>query len=230
MTVTIRPSPRARRMRLTASAERGIVLVVPARASQRTIDAFLVSQRAWIARQTERIAQLEHQAIGYARSGTAWIDGAPLPLELVSGARSRAMLRPNRVEVVAPDARGAALAVERLYRRLVRERVEQLIAASALADRVTGLTVGDQRTRWGSCSRGGTLSFSWRLVLAPPAVPDYVVVHELCHLVHHDHSRRFWSLVAEHRPAWRTQATWLKQHGWELHRHDPVAGGLTRTA
>ena len=217
-------------MRLTASAERGIVLVVPARASQRTIDAFLASQRAWIARQSQRIAQLEHGAIGFARTGMAWIDGAPLPLELAPGERARALLRSGRVEIVAPDARGAALALERLYRRVVRERVEALIAASPLDVRVRGLTIGDQRTRWGSCSRIGTLSFSWRLVLAPPSVLDYVVVHELCHLVHHDHSRRFWSLVAEHRPGWRAEAGWLKEHGWELHRHDPVAVKLTRTA
>ena len=217
-------------MRLTASAERGIVLVVPARASQRTIDAFLASQRAWIARQSERIARLEHGAIGYARSGTAWVDGEPISLALAPGLRARALLRSDRVEIVAPHAEGAGLALERLYRRLVRERVEALIAASPLAPRVTGLTIGDQQTRWGSCSRSGTLSFSWRLVLAPPSVLDYVVVHELCHLVHLDHSRSFWNLVAEHRPAWRLQAGWLKEHGWELHRHNPTTGGLTRTA
>jgi predicted metal-dependent hydrolase len=78
------------------------------------------------------------------------------------------------------------------------------------------IRIGDQRTLWGSCSRTGTLSFNWRLVLAPLEVADYVVVHELCHLRVHGHSRRFWSLVERHRPGYRDQRSWLREHGPEL--------------
>src|SRR5207247_10924648 len=78
------------------------------------------------------------------------------------------------------------------------------------------IRIGDQRTRWGSCSPRGTLSFSWRLVLAPFEVLDYVVVHELCHLRVPNHSRRFWALVERRRPHWREQRTWLCEHGPEL--------------
>jgi predicted metal-dependent hydrolase len=78
------------------------------------------------------------------------------------------------------------------------------------------LRVGDQRTLWGSCSARGTLSFSWRLVLAPFQVLDYVVVHELCHLCVPNHSHRFWTLVERSRPAWRDQRDWLREHGAEL--------------
>jgi predicted metal-dependent hydrolase len=73
-----------------------------------------------------------------------------------------------------------------------------------------------QRTLWGSCSSRGTLSFNWRLVLAPYDVLDYVVVHELCHLREHNHSRRFWSLVEQRRPHWRAHRDWLHEHGPEL--------------
>lgn len=78
------------------------------------------------------------------------------------------------------------------------------------------ITIRDQKTRWGSCSAKGTLSFNWRLMLAPPAVLDYVVVHELCHLTHMDHSKAFWALVESVCPDYRAHRKWLKEHGHEL--------------
>ena len=78
------------------------------------------------------------------------------------------------------------------------------------------IRIADQRTRWGSCSSAGTLSFNWRLVLAPFEVLDYVLVHELCHLRVPDHSRRFWALLERHRPGWRRPRGWLREYGAEL--------------
>ena len=78
------------------------------------------------------------------------------------------------------------------------------------------ITIRDQKTRWGSCSARGTLSFNWRLMLAPPAILDYVVVHELCHLTHMDHSPAFWQAVGKVYPDYRTARKWLKDHEQEL--------------
>lgn len=78
------------------------------------------------------------------------------------------------------------------------------------------IRIGDQRTVWGSCSSAGTLSFNWRLVLAPLEVLDYVVVHELCHLRVPNHSKSFWTLVEASRPGWRQQREWLRDRGPEL--------------
>jgi predicted metal-dependent hydrolase len=103
-------------------------------------------------------------------------------------------------------------------RLAVRELVAMLVEEEAPALGVTParIQIRDQRSRWGSCSTRGTLSFNWRLVLAPFEVLDYVVVHELCHLREPNHSRRFWSLVEKRRPDWRTHRDWLHEHGPEL--------------
>lgn len=78
------------------------------------------------------------------------------------------------------------------------------------------ITIRDQKTRLGSCSAKGTLSFNWRLMLAPPSILDYVVVHELCHLTHMNHSSAFWQAVEKVCPDYRTARKWLKDHGQEL--------------
>jgi predicted metal-dependent hydrolase len=103
-----------------------------------------------------------------------------------------------------------------------RTATKELVAAiadeetDALGVTYRQLRIGDQRSLWGSCSPRGTLSFNWRLALAPYEVLDYVVVHELCHLRVADHSRRFWALVESRRPRWRQQRSWLREHGPEL--------------
>jgi predicted metal-dependent hydrolase len=110
-------------------------------------------------------------------------------------------------------------------RRAARELATMLCEdeAEALGVRYERIQIRDQRSRWGSCSTRGTLSFNWRLVLAPYEVLDYVVVHELCHLREANHSRRFWSLVESRRPGWRRQRDWLHEHGPELLAFRPAA-------
>lgn len=79
-----------------------------------------------------------------------------------------------------------------------------------------GITVRDQKTRWGSCSARGNLNFNWRLILAPEPVLDYVVIHELAHRKEMNHSKQFWDIVEAMMPDYRTQRQWLKEHGDQL--------------
>jgi predicted metal-dependent hydrolase len=108
-------------------------------------------------------------------------------------------------------------------RREARARIELIAPSEAAALGVTysRITVRDQRSRWGSCSSKGELSFNWRLVLAPHDVLDYVVVHEVCHLVAHNHGPDFWALVEQRRPSYRDSKNWLDQHGWEILAYRP---------
>jgi predicted metal-dependent hydrolase len=116
------------------------------------------------------------------------------------------------------------LGLDRLELSEVEGRIRARTLVSELAHEEAGrigvsyrrIRIGAQRTLWGSCSSRGTLSFNWRLVLTPPDVVDYVVVHELCHLRVPDHSRSFWMLLERHRPQWRDQRAWLRDHGGEL--------------
>jgi predicted metal-dependent hydrolase len=82
--------------------------------------------------------------------------------------------------------------------------------------RYRSIRIKDQRTLWGSCSRAGNLNFNWRVILAPPGVLDYLVVHELAHLIEMNHSRRFWQTVASHCPDWKVHRRWLREHSAEL--------------
>ena len=93
--------------------------------------------------------------------------------------------------------------------------------AAALDVAYSRIALRDQRSRWGSCSSRGTLSFNWRLVLAPHDVLDYVVVHEVCHLVEHNHGPAFWRLVERRRPEYREPKRWLDDHGWEILAYRP---------
>jgi predicted metal-dependent hydrolase len=133
-------------------------------------------------------------------------------------AAERARQRPR----LGLDRRGIS---ELEGRRAARELALMLVdeEAHALGVDVNRVQIRDQRTRWGSCSPAGNLSFNWRLVLAPFEVMDYVVVHEVCHLREPNHSRRFWRLVESRRPAWRDQKAWLDAHGPELLAFRPAA-------
>lgn len=108
--------------------------------------------------------------------------------------------------------------LERRYKNAARAKLEARTAYyhTITGGRYTSITVRDQKTRWGSCSSRGTLSFNYRLIFAPPRVLDYVVVHELCHLTHMNHSKDFWNMVASVMPDYKLCKNWLKEHGHEL--------------
>jgi hypothetical protein len=206
----VRRSDRARRVRVTVDLARGVEVVLPRRAPEREAAAAIREFRPWIER---RMAELsDARAIVAARGETVPYLGQTLSLSVQAG-RTRVTRRGDVLLVPVGDARMPAL--ERWYRRAARSEIEPRVKrACALAGTsYSGLTIRGQRTRWASCSRSGSMSFNWRLLLAPEAVLDYVVWHEVCHLEVMDHSPRFWRLVASRSPGYREHVRWLRTNG-----------------
>jgi predicted metal-dependent hydrolase len=217
----IRRSGRARRARILVGAD-GVEVVVPRRFPERDIEPFVLEKGPWIERTLRKLRESEAE-LPPARL----VDGGEVPylgerLALaisVEPARTRThVARRGDVLAVAVGTPGVTAlrdALEGWYRR--RARVEigpRLDAATARAGTsYTRLQIRGQRTRWASCSSSGAMSFNYRLLLGPPEILDYVVEHEVAHLEVHDHSRRFWDLVATRVPDWRAREQWLRRHG-----------------
>jgi predicted metal-dependent hydrolase len=209
---TVRRSERARRVRVSVEPDGAVRVTLPRRAPARAAAEAVRELRPWIDR---RRAALERAAAEVARTpGAVAYLGGELALRADPG-RTRVHRRGGVLHVPAGDPRAA---LERWYRRAARAEIApRLDAAVARAGtRYTGLTIRGQRTRWASCSAGGAMSFNWRLLLAPEAVLDYVVEHEVCHLEVMDHSPRFWALLESRVPDWREHSAWLRRYGATL--------------
>jgi len=210
---TVRRSSRARRVRVCVDADAGIEVVLPQRAPARAAASAVSELRPWIERRLDEIAAIRlHVA---ARGDTVPYLGATLRLV---GERGRMRVHRRGDELLVPVGAERSAALERWYRRAARAEITPRVerAAGAVGRDVGSLTIRGQRTRWGSCSSTGALSFNWRLLLAPEDVLEYVVWHEACHLVVLDHSPRFWRLLERHLPGYREPRTWLRRHGGTL--------------
>jgi predicted metal-dependent hydrolase len=210
---TIRRSPRARRVRVSVEADGSVEVVLPRRASERAARDAVRELSGWIERRRRALARA---AAEVARpEGTVPFLGEPLQLVAEPG-RSRVHRRGD--VLLVPAGPGLEAALERWYRRAARAEIgPRLDAAVARAGTsYASLTIRGQRTRWASCSSNGAMSFNWRLLLAPEAVLDYVVEHEVCHLEVMDHSPLFWRLLERRVPGWRAHARWLRRYGSTL--------------
>jgi hypothetical protein len=216
---TIRRSERARRARILVDGD-GVEVVVPARFPLQDVEGFVEEKRPWIERTLRRMRESESN-FPPARLE----DGGELPYlgeRLMLRVRSeRGRVRPYvarrgaRLEVKLPPGGDLGGPLEAWLRREARTEIaERLDAAVVRADTsYASLQIRGQRTRWASCSTSGAMSFNWRLLLAPPEIVDYVVEHEVAHLEIHDHSDRFWGLLASRSPRWRQHEDWLRRYG-----------------
>jgi predicted metal-dependent hydrolase len=214
--VSLRRSTRAQRMALRLHpAKRLVELVLPSGASIAKALDFLKTREGWIVAQALRL---------------------PVPVPFVDGAEIPVLGIPHRLHAAAPHSGAAPFRIadgridvtgrrEFIARRtkagLVAHAREILSAktvaiAARIGQKPGRLSVGDAATRWGSCAASRNIKYSWRLVLAPEPVLDYVVAHEVAHLVEMNHSNRFWRLVETLHPGFEAERDWLKRHGPRL--------------
>jgi predicted metal-dependent hydrolase len=220
--VRLRRHRQARRYTLRIqTATREVILTIPPRGTLKEARAFAQKHGGWIAARLRRLPE----AVRFA-------DGIVLPLR---GVPHRIAHRPGERGTVWMENEGGGeprLCVAgqgpHIHRRvddfLRREAKRELAAASRrfaaeLGVGVRRVCVRDQASRWGSCSRTGVLSYSWRLILAPSFVLNYLAAHEVAHLVEMNHSARFWSVVRRICPDHKRAKAWLDIHGGDLHRY-----------
>lgn len=217
---TIRKNARARRVWIKMEDQAGLVLVLPRWASTSRATEFLRRHQDWVLnRLAEREDRLAKAGPPLGTGRTVVYRGRPLSLKVRNCACSAPLVEWHRdhllVQVPRNDESPLGPILEASFRARAKEIFLRRVASLAeqIAVRPKRVEVRDQKTRWGACTGRGTLTFNWRLVLAPPAVLDYVVIHELCHLRHPNHGWRFWELVASFCPSFSAHRAWLRDHG-----------------
>jgi predicted metal-dependent hydrolase len=235
--LTVRRSSRARHLRLTVDPRHVAIVTVPSRAArnrgeaERIAERFVAEREKWLRRHLDRQARqrAELAALGPLRDGGAIrFRGETHRLRVVTGTERRGTTVSREggdqgdelvVRLGGSERRGLDAILEPWLREKARAAIHREIErhAGALEVAPAAITIRDARTRWGSCSRARRLSFSWRLVLAPPEALETVVVHELAHLRVWGHGPRFWEVVASRRPDHRLWRSWLRDHSLELH-------------
>lgn len=211
---------RARRYILRVDRNGAARVTVPRQGSYADARRFAERQSRWIERQVARRAIERRQSHHWRTGSNIFYRGERVPLNVVMAG--------GAVEIRFGDQVVRAARLESDLRPAV-ERHLQALAAAELPSRVTEFAgthqfpvvrvqVRNQRSRWGSCSRRGTVSLNWRLIQAPPFVRDYIILHELSHLRHMNHSVRFWREVERVCPDYENAERWLKRWGKELLR------------
>jgi predicted metal-dependent hydrolase len=221
---------RRRTVRIRVAAADRLEVAAPWGLADAEVARLLESRKAWIARQVAKLAAVAASPLNAAVEPGAELLylGRPRRLTVLQGSAAQATvtLVEDRLFAHLP-ARPAAereAALTAALRRWYAEQARAVLAerttywAQVLGVRPQRVFIREQKSRWGSCSSRGNLSYNWRAVMAPPAVVDYLVIHELCHLKAPNHSAAFWELVGQADPLYREHRRWLRSHGALLAR------------
>jgi predicted metal-dependent hydrolase len=224
----VRRHPGARRLTLRVSrTRRAVIVTLPLQCDLDEAGTFLNRHIDWV---RARLDSLPNH-VPFEHTAAMPLRGVPHTISFAGSTRSRLISidkrNGSRPSIVVPG--DEELAPNRLTRWLFDEAKCDLAASVAkharpLSLQAKRIAVRDQTSRWGSCSTTGALSFSWRLILAPPFVLDYVAAHEVAHLAEMNHGPRFWALVKKICPDFESAKQWLQVLGPDLHRYGPAHG------
>lgn len=219
MSVKVNRLIRSKRRTIALIVERdgSVTVRAPLKMLPKTIDEFVKKHAKWVEKK-----QAEVQAMVPARPRTYQPGeqflylGQSYPLEIVRDAKQKLSLD-SSFKLAETEQSNAQTIFRSWYRRKAAKLLGERVAyfAKQFGLEIESIRITSARTRWGSCSPKGALSFSWRLLMTPPNVIDYVVVHELAHTIHHNHSKKFWKLVEKWMPDFKERRQQLKQYGQE---------------
>jgi hypothetical protein len=215
----IRSKERKKTMTLLITREGRVVIRVPLRTPVSEIDRFFNSRRAWIAkkltgRETQERIEVKPREFIPGEEFFYLGDAYPLEISDSNGARKALILSHGRF-LLARDKVGQAKELfVRWYRERAREVLEERVGFWGYRFGLTpsGITITSSWQRYGSCSAKNSLSFSWRLIMAPYPVIDYIITHELAHIKEKNHSKKFWSYLRTLMPGYETQKRWLREN------------------
>jgi predicted metal-dependent hydrolase len=209
-------TPRARRYILRIRPDGSLRVTVPRWGSKREARDFVARQRRWIERERQRVL-LEHGSREWQHGSEIWLRGERVRIVVSRHDDGIVILYGDR-RVAARTGDNVRAAIELDLRQVAREELEpRLRELAAQHDLRPGrVSIRNQRSRWGSCAREGNIALNFRLVQMPPAIRDYVLLHELMHLRQQNHSRRFWRLVEQACPGFKEAERWLRVQGKAL--------------
>lgn len=205
---------------ITVERDRKVVVRVPHRASEQAVAAAVERKRFWIWQKLRDPHKYPDPAPHkeYVDGETFLFLGQHHALTLTNGESSAVRLVGKQFEMARSDRRNGDTIFRSWYLAQAKEKLRPRIAtfATEMGVDYSRIWVRDLKYRWGSCTPGGTLTFNWRIIQAPMIVVDYLIVHELAHILEPNHSQDFWNIVAVHAPSWIKARSWLKQHGSRL--------------
>jgi len=217
----LRYSSLARRLTLRVREDGRVVVTAPLGLPYRLAERFVEENKNWVDRQLKKIMRANEELTRSRQ--TILYQGKSLPWRLaVNRLEPPRVTRQDNVLIVHSPSENDQQVRQLLERYFIEQArnylpSRTLLLADVLGVDVNRVTVRSQRTRWGSCSGRQTISLNWRLMMAPIEVSDYVIYHELAHLIHPDHSVDFWQVVADVCPSFKSARRWLKQHNHLLH-------------
>lgn len=203
-------SRRARHIRLQISPLKGLEVIVPYRFQMEQVQRFFKAKEGWIMHHLQKAARerAHHQRRKFQDGSQLSILGIPKTVRILKNPRTRSSVQETADELKI-FCTGTALGAKRTLEKYLRKKAATYLGERTLhwsACMKTGfgkITIRGQKSRWGSCSHANNLNFNWRLMLVPLAVIDYVIIHELAHTVHHNHSRQFYALVEQFCPNYK---------------------------
>lgn len=197
----------------------GVTVVLP-QSSAEEPEALLAENAAWVIEKKHKYDTYREQVPERRFEPGATFPYLGEPHEVVVEQRQSSDVADSRLKLAEHHVEQTSVkrSLETLYRRKSRERFEDRADhyAAEMGVEYEKIEVRNQRTKWGSCSTTGTLGLNWRLMMAPPDVIDYVVIHELAHLREPNHTREFWRLVGEYEPEYAEHADWLDENSARL--------------